>query len=66
MGDEVRSCSLELQQGQLQGGARVVDGVMGARLDLALQELLSQPLQGRPVWRALQDMRLASGRAHAM
>ena len=36
-----------------------------SRLDLALQELLRQPLQGRPVWRPLQDMQPASDRAHS-
>ena len=45
----------DLEEGELHGGARVVDGVVAARLDLALQELLRQLAQRRPVGRALGE-----------
>jgi hypothetical protein len=56
--------ALELQQGKLHGGARIINGVMGPVLYLALQELLCDLSERRPegwtliIRKAPQRMRL--------
>jgi hypothetical protein len=46
-------CSLELEVGKIHGGTRVINTVMAAVLDLALQELVRQDPQLCFEWRAL-------------
>ena len=47
-------CALDFEQGELHGGARVVDAVVAAGLDLAVQEFLRQLAQRAAVRRALR------------
>lgn len=48
--------SPELQQRQLHGSTSIINGVMGAVLNLPLQKFLCEPAQRRSVWRALHGM----------